>query len=153
MTWSDAARAAALEARRRHAPSKMHQELLRKAIRSWEGSPNTMRIHMQALAEKGRLRRNDAARAAALKWELEHNATTNPAALYRGGGAKTMSSWSENRRVAERFAKLGGTRVTVAPKGTALGLRLSKYAAPGFPREKEWIVTHFTKTRFAGRKK
>lgn len=143
MAWSDAARLAAAEARRRNRPSSMHRRLVVDALQRWRGSPSSIRIHLAEVAA-GRARTlhsYDRARAMALAWELKHNLKANPKMLYRGGTVTNLSPWTENKAVAKLFAKSGGGVFSKIGRGSAKGLRLADYMKDRmFAREKEWIV-------------
>jgi len=123
-----------------------HESLVRKALSSWQGWPTDMRIHIeddlqgapQPSSGSGKKMR---AQAGALYREVVERAQPNPAPLYRGSHETPagLTSWSEDRKVAETWARKGQGQVFERPPGTARGLRMSDYVGTSIP-EKEWVV-------------
>jgi hypothetical protein len=121
-----------------------HDELLADALWSWKGWPSTMRLHMQDIggsipgSGSGKQMR---AQAEALAEELRR-AKPSPRALYRGDHRQPegLTAWSELRSVAQTWAKKGGGKVWVLPRGTR-GLRVEDYiSSQANVIEREWLV-------------
>jgi hypothetical protein len=125
-----------------------HKELVADAIRSWKGSPNDMRIHLQMEKEGAPIPGSGSGkkmrmRAAALLYEVEKFGEPTPR-LYRGAHALTIGllPWSASPAIAKVFAKKSPKgQIYVLPSGQR-GLNLSKYCSTQLDYEKEWIVDY-----------
>ncbi len=125
-----------------------HEELVKRALSKWKGSPTDIRFHMREEAsgnpqpESGGAKQTRA-QSAALLYELKNNAKTTPK-LYRGDGVDPKTGepypWSESKEIAKEFAGKNG-KVHELPAGQK-GLRIQDYSdKPSvFDTEQEWIV-------------
>lgn len=131
------------------------------ALQEWVGSSDDLRRHV-GYAQAGEWPEHSlssgngkrwAAQAKALVHEIRTKGKANPMQLYRGAHqspiAGQVTSWSENRKTANRFANLhkktGATSlagtVLVAPKGTVRGIRMQDYIRSGLDEhERQWLV-------------
>jgi hypothetical protein len=126
-----------------------HQALVVDAVHAWAGDPVTVtpqmvqELHNEPMPDSGSGKQMRA-RGAALLWELQHKARSNPIPLYRGDthtnpSSRGLQAWSEDKRVAALWARKSGGTVVVAPPGSLKGLRSADYVGEG-TGEKEWII-------------
>jgi len=124
-----------------------HKQLLRDAMYSWMGWPDSMRRGMRAAIQgapqpSSGSGKQERAQAEALLWELAHKARRNLVALYRGShrDPRGWESWSEDRSVAELWArKSHDGAVYELPPRAAEGLRIQDYR-PDMLGESQWII-------------
>lgn len=125
-----------------------HDALVRDALWSMKGDWTNVMIHMaherrgdpQPDSGSGKIMR---AQAKALMDELATNSRPNPMRLYRGATQTPtgLRAWSQNRRTANRFAKLSGGQVYVLEPGEGRGIRIADYINSGRDQEEqEWII-------------
>lgn len=125
-----------------------HDELVRDALRNWKGDNSHLSIHIKDVLQgdtsvpmggNGKIAR---AQAQALIEEVR-NGKPIPK-LYRGDNnpPKGFQGWSENRRTANRFAKMHGGKVWVLEPGSMKGLCIADWGTgSGLDQiENEWIV-------------
>ena len=126
-----------------------HAALVRDALWSWKGWPSSMAIHMRDEREGAPIPGSGSgkqmrAQAAALLWELAHNARVTERPLYRGSHVDPspglIAAWSENKATARYWAKKGGGAVQELPAGVR-GLRVRDYVhSQADEAEREWLI-------------
>lgn len=121
------------------------------ALWSWIADPIDMRLHMQDEIDGAPLPGNAGGRAkreqaAALLGTLRVQGRPNDKPLYRGattGGDPNpiVTSWSENRETAERFARSSGGTVQMLPQGAATGVRMADIIDAQLDEsEQQWLI-------------
>jgi len=131
-----------------------HKNLVAQALGEWRKGPSRTMF----MGEPHML----AARAIALDHEIETNRKANPQPLYRGAGTppeeelgegvgkKTLLSFTENKPVAQTFAKVNEGKLFSFSAGQVEGLRMEDYGVTpmnvqtkaGNLSEAEWLISH-----------